>query len=277
MATLRRFYPSGLLHRFVAGGNGSQHVIADSKINAAVSALPRSENEERGHANAANGGETSTDTGHNRAMSRGMRGGGPERSGTRHVAKEDAYVAAGSRPLPRGASRGSHFVSKHEMKRVRQPSDGSCLFHALSFHLGSGIDGWSLRKAICKKIRKYPDMDFDGTSLREWIKLDSGLTLEEYVAEIEHGAWGGEIELSVFAKVTGLTVRVYEPLPGGYQQTCCFEPASRTKGVVDVLFLGRRGHYDTLMIRPESTSKEAKGSSKARHDEATGHISRVSI
>jgi hypothetical protein len=116
-------------------------------------------------------------------------------------------------------------------------------------------------------------MDFGGTTLREWVALDSGLTFEAYVTELERGAWGGEIELGIFARYTGLSVRVFESSPGGYRQMCCFAAGSRERGFADVLYQGRRGHYDALVIHP----KIAGNPTPCHHDKPSRTSSQLSI
>jgi hypothetical protein len=141
---------------------------------------------------------------------------------------------------------------------VRQPGDGSCLFHSLSYGLGN-MDPARLRADIATFVASHPDVPISGTPIRDWVLWDSGLDVAAYAARMKTGNhWGGAIELAVCARVKDVCIDVYEsgddrvfrcissfcnggaaaPLPAASTR----RPESRT---VNVLYTGRV-HYDAL-------------------------------
>lgn len=57
---------------------------------------------------------------------------------------------------------GEHFPTA---RIIRQPGDGSCLFHSLCFGLKDGTTAAALRTKIAKFIRENPDYEISGTAL----------------------------------------------------------------------------------------------------------------
>merc|ERR1712013_771158 len=51
-------------------------------------------------------------------------------------------------------------------RMVRQPGDGSCLFHSLVFGLGQGTAS-TLRAEVCSFMERSPDFLIEGTSLAD--------------------------------------------------------------------------------------------------------------
>ena len=49
---------------------------------------------------------------------------------------------------------------------MRQPGDGSCLFHSMSYGLGSGINASRLRSEICTFIQNNPELKISDTPLK---------------------------------------------------------------------------------------------------------------
>ena len=56
-------------------------------------------------------------------------------------------------------------------KVVRQPGDGSCLFHSISYGLRDGSDANSLRAEICQFIQRNPEYKISETPLSDWVKV----------------------------------------------------------------------------------------------------------
>ena len=54
----------------------------------------------------------------------------------------------------------------HLFKVMRQPGDGSCLFHSMSYGLGSGINASRLRSEICTFIQNNPELKISDTPLK---------------------------------------------------------------------------------------------------------------
>lgn len=62
---------------------------------------------------------------------------------------------------------------------VRQPGDGSCLFHSISYGLG-GISANRLRSEVTAFIKENPSYSISETPLKEWVRWDSGSSVDEY-------------------------------------------------------------------------------------------------
>lgn len=136
-----------------------------------------------------------------------------------------------------GANR---FVSA---RRVPQPGDGSCLFHALSYGIGSNAE--QLRLEIAYFIGTNPDFDVAGTPLKNWISWDTGEDIKTYVKKIAwNRAWGGGIEMAVCSELANVAIDVYEPRGVSYRLISTFERDS-PRGRVSVCYIGRN-HYDAL-------------------------------
>ena len=142
------------------------------------------------------------------------------------------------------------------------PSDGSCLFHALVH----GRDGstsrakaGTLRRKIADVIRNQPELTVAGSSVREWVRGDSGLAVEEYAARITGGAWGGGVELAVHAHVERVAVRVFSPAgnQGKARLIATFGPGGgeQDRGSVSLLYRGG-AHYDVVEAGPPTRVEE---------------------
>lgn len=70
------------------------------------------------------------------------------------------------------------FISNARV--VRQPGDGSCLFHSMSYGLRNGQSASKLRSEVCSFIQQNPNMKISDTPLKDWIKWDSGRSCSEY-------------------------------------------------------------------------------------------------
>merc|ERR1712194_621621 len=62
-----------------------------------------------------------------------------------------------------------------DARMVRQPGDGSCLFHSLCYGLklnggGRGQEAKQLRQDPARFIAKNPQLEISGDTLEEWIK-----------------------------------------------------------------------------------------------------------
>jgi len=140
-------------------------------------------------------------------------------------------------------------------KVIRQPGDGSCLFHSMSFGLSNGgtaINASRLRAEICEFIRSNPGYKICETPLEDWIKWDSGGSCGTYAAKMSRGSWGGGIEMAVASHIKGVNVHVYEragftSLTGGYRRISAFDHPDNPerRKCVKVLYQGGV-HYDAL-------------------------------
>lgn len=93
---------------------------------------------------------------------------------------------------------------------VRQPGDGSCLFHSLCYGLRDGSTAASLRQEICSFINKHPNFKIAESPLSDWVKWDSNSSCAEYARRMSLGAWGGGIEMACLSQLKNVNVHVYE-------------------------------------------------------------------
>ena len=151
---------------------------------------------------------------------------------------------------------------------VRQPGDGSCLFHSLSFgarKLGSSkadcASAASVREACAAFLERCPNAEIGGTPLREWIQWESGGDVKSYVRRMRgKGEWGGAIEIAVVSRCFNVSVHVFEKAGGDtFKLISAFDAAEGGKSsssggkkepVVRVLYSGRC-HYDALEVPGE--------------------------
>jgi len=129
---------------------------------------------------------------------------------------------------------------------VRQPGDGSCLFHSMAYGLDG--NGSSLRSQICTFIRQHPSFKINATPLSDWVKWDSGSSCAEYARRMSRGSWGGGIEMAVCSHLYDVNIHVYERSSLGYKRISAFDnpTSAASKNIVRVLYQGGV-HYDALL------------------------------
>jgi hypothetical protein len=102
---------------------------------------------------------------------------------------------------------------------VKQPSDGSCLFHSLAFGInrsgGVGCSAGSLRRQIGEYIKNNPNLEIAETPMKDWVKWDSNTSVSTYADRISRSGWGGGIEMAVCSRMENVNVHVYEAECGG--------------------------------------------------------------
>ena len=133
---------------------------------------------------------------------------------------------------------------------IRQPGDGSCLFHSLSYGLKDGSNATSLRADICRYISANPQMKISDTPISDWVKWDSGSGIPDYVRKMSRGAWGGGIEMAVVTKIRNVNVHVYEKTyTGSFKRISAFDLSEHPENrpVVRVLYCGGV-HYGQLVM-----------------------------
>lgn len=144
-----------------------------------------------------------------------------------------------------------HFVAESDGCIIAQPGDGSCLFHSLACGLDDGATASSLRQDISAYIAKNPEMVIADTTLKDWVKFDSGqqMKVSQYAAKIAGTTWGGGIEIEAFVRLRLVSVHVYETCPGGFKRIACFDapPSCKNPLLISVLYQGRE-HYDALLL-----------------------------
>lgn len=129
---------------------------------------------------------------------------------------------------------------------IRQPGDGSCLFHSLSFGLGGGYSATRLRSEICSFIQANPQLLISETPLKDWVKWDSGTSVSDYIRKMSRGSWGGGIEMACLSQMKQVNVHVYERSGIGYKRISAFDVPVNTESrpIIRVLYCGGV-HYGT--------------------------------
>jgi hypothetical protein len=149
-----------------------------------------------------------------------------------------------------GMASGPVEILKSSLARVvRQPGDGSCLFHSMAHGLRDGSSASSLRRDICNFINEHPTLEIADSPLKEWILWDSGTSVSDYCAKMKsQGVWGGGVEMAAASHLKGVNVYVYQQSGGGYKRISCFEgPGGASSRAVRVLY-GGGVHYDALEL-----------------------------
>lgn len=161
---------------------------------------------------------------------------------------DEIRAAVGKRSI--FSDSGRTFVLRRDACRVvRQPGDGSCLFHSLAYSSSSNRRGSAqrTRRAIAAYIADNADMLIADSPLRDWIQWESGLTVARYSQRMGGSmAWGGGIEMAAYSRLKRVNVHVYERARGAFKRIGCFDfpGAMRT---VSVLY-GGRVHFDHLRV-----------------------------
>jgi hypothetical protein len=88
-------------------------------------------------------------------------------------------------------------------------------------------------------------MEICETPLRDWIKWDSGSSVQNYARRMAMGGWGGGIEMACASILKGVNINVYEKKAGGFDRISCFETKGANK-TIRVLYQGGV-HYDALI------------------------------
>ena len=80
---------------------------------------------------------------------------------------------------------------------IRQPGDGSCLFHSLSHGLRDGSTATALRREVADFILQNPTLEIADSPLKDWVQWDSGSSVSAYCRRMSTGGvWGGGIEMA---------------------------------------------------------------------------------
>ena len=138
---------------------------------------------------------------------------------------------------------GGNFVLK-KAKVVRQPGDGSCLFHSLCYGLSNGTRASTLRREIANFIAKNPRLKIADSPLSDWIKWESNSSVKTYASRMSRGGWGGGIEMAAFSHLYKVNVHVYEKKGGmfsrssGFRRISCFNVNKNGK-TLHILYGGR--------------------------------------
>eukprot|EP00929_Paragymnodinium_shiwhaense_P046379 TRINITY_DN23605_c0_g1_i1.p1 TRINITY_DN23605_c0_g1~~TRINITY_DN23605_c0_g1_i1.p1 ORF type:complete len:539 (-),score=105.11 TRINITY_DN23605_c0_g1_i1:205-1821(-) len=170
---------------------------------------------------------------------------------------KDAWVNYGSKtPKQMGVDRGKFVL--YNAKCVRQPGDGSCLYHSLCYGLNSVKSGAAvvktasareLRSELAAFVERNPMLEIAGDTIEEWVRWDSNSSVTAYARKMANSShWGGGIEMASCALLKKVNIHVYERRwLGGYKRISCFEPPQSADRTIHVLYQGGV-HYDALAL-----------------------------
>lgn len=165
---------------------------------------------------------------------------------------KDAWASYGTKVPTVLGTKGRNFVLKGA-RMIRQPGDGSCLFHSLCHGLNGSKDGRrakALRREIASFVKENPQLKIAGDTLEEWVRWDARTSCATYARRMALGGWGGGIEMAACARLKKVNVHVYEPgKTGKFQRISCFNYPrdAKMKKTINVLYQGRM-HYDALLV-----------------------------
>jgi len=142
---------------------------------------------------------------------------------------------------------GGNFVLK-SARVVRQPGDGSCLFHSLAHGLPPPSSASGLRREIAGFVQQNPEIKIAGDTLEEWVRWDQNSSVAEYAKRMAVSGWGGGIEMAACSLLKNVNIHVYENAArrgNDFKRISCFDcpNAART---IHVLYQGGV-HYDALV------------------------------
>ena len=130
------------------------------------------------------------------------------------------------------------------MRILKSPPDGSCFFHSVGVQVG--LSALYLRKSCAELINQQEHSDFNGLTLSQWIKYETGLTVAEYSRRIRHSAWGGALEAHLLAHWLKRPIGIYKL---NAKREAILITDFRPKGAGRTIFLLYNGHshYDALV------------------------------
>ena len=164
---------------------------------------------------------------------------------------KDAFVNYNKGEAGGGGDAKPTIVDRGRATVVKQPGDGSCLYHSLTFGLGSGSAA-TLRAALADLVVTNPDQEIGGDPLRAWVLWESGLSPKAYADRMRSdGQWGGAIEMALCAVMKRVHIHVYEKHTRGFLRISSFTGGDRCQKVVSVIY-GGRVHYDALRIHGDA-------------------------
>lgn len=148
---------------------------------------------------------------------------------------------------------GGNFTLR-KARVVRQPGDGSCLFHSMAFGLRrvtkANVTAAQLRREIAQWVQQNASVTIAESPLRDWVKWDTGQSVQAYARRMMHsGHWGGGIEIAAAVRIKRVNIHVYE---ASRRERGAFKRISRfnspgAKNTIHVLYTGGV-HYDALAV-----------------------------
>ena len=152
-------------------------------------------------------------------------------------------------------------------KLIKQPGDGSCLYHSLSRgerELGQrGTPHAELRRELAMWVKSNGVLPFNGKTVSAWLESELGrpISVAAYAKQQAVHGWGGPLEILAFVLLKKVNVWVWVPLAKGrYRRTSCFNVPHGQKEVGTINISHTAGvHYDWLQL----TTHEFIGSLQA--------------
>eukprot|EP00971_Amphidinium_carterae_P335482 6471359-Amphidinium_carterae.3 len=128
---------------------------------------------------------------------------------------------------------------------VKQPQDGDCLYHALSFALNDGTTSTTLKQEVRDFVQANPDFLVADTPLREWSAWEREDIASSVHADSRIG-WGGAVELAVLPELRKVNIAVFTQRSASneFLRTALFAHPSASR-CVNLLF-SHGNHYDVL-------------------------------
>eukprot|EP00947_MAST-08B_sp_MAST-8B-sp1_P003485 g3485.t1 len=124
-----------------------------------------------------------------------------------------------------GDGTGGNFTLR-SARVVKQPGDGSCLFHSIAYGAGGGTSARRLRQDIARYIGAHGSLEIASSPLSDWVRWESGCSVQAYARRMAVGGWGGGIEMAVASRLLGVNIHVYEKGQGGYSMMSSFSRSS---------------------------------------------------
>jgi hypothetical protein len=133
---------------------------------------------------------------------------------------------------------------------VKAPGDGSCFFHAMASATPHSVK--ELRPLVADAVIPNAETSFNGLTVREWIQTETGMTPDQYAADMRKNDWGGQVDMHLLAQLLHTSFHVYIKSESGiptHQYT--FEPISELQQrmtlpeTIRLMFDNK--HYDAIV------------------------------
>lgn len=167
---------------------------------------------------------------------------------------KDAWASFGEKGLRQIGESGGRQLLCERRALVRQPPDGSCLYHSLCLGL-CGVQGddapgsaaRELRRELAQFVATNPQVEISGDTLEEWVRWGENSSVGAYSRRMAVSGWGGGIEMAVCSLLKRVNVHVYERREdGAYERITRFDSPEPTQKTIEVLYQGGV-HYDALL------------------------------
>ena len=182
----------------------------------------------------------------------------------------------GERPLPTTTSSSQVDASG---KLIKQPADGSCLYHTLVFGLRHANlkppPASHLRLNMATWAALHARLVVHGKTLHTWLRWEAGgsESYQQYCDRQALCGWDGVIEIIVATRMFQVAVAVWVPLERcRFRRTALFEPDGAAKATIHVCRTGGV-HYDYLELAGATSGSNLRSDVRRmlNHDSAPCH------